>query len=197
MSWDVAKRSAGVRISESRGPRGPAYVTSGIAPSTARNGRPRGPARMVSISAVAVDGCVVAPSCSVSATAAAVIVIVSSIAKAIDLGDISGSNLMIRTVTPRDRGRPQPKSHSLPFFDSDGCYKWRRRRSGEMDFAVKLELLRQTPYLRSVPASDIEELARRLPERRYQAGDVIFRKGDTSEGLAVVLSGRVRTVTTS
>src|SRR5262245_45222946 len=66
-----------------------------------------------------------------------------------------------------------------------------------MDFAVKHELLRQIPYLRSMPAGDIQALARHLPERRYQAGDVIFRKGDTSEGLGVVLSGRVRTVTTS
>src|SRR5262245_27295056 len=66
-----------------------------------------------------------------------------------------------------------------------------------MDFAVKLELLRQTPYLRSVPRGDLEALATHLRERRYQAGDVIFRKGDSSEGLGVVLSGRVRTVTTS
>jgi CRP-like cAMP-binding protein len=66
-----------------------------------------------------------------------------------------------------------------------------------MDFAVKLELLGQIPYLRSVPPRDIHALARRLRERPYQAGDVIFRKGDSSEGLGVVLHGRVRTVTTS
>ena len=36
-----------------------------------------------------------------------------------------------------------------------------------------------------------------LRERSYQPGDVIFRKGDQSEGLGVVLRGRVRTVTTS
>jgi CRP/FNR family cyclic AMP-dependent transcriptional regulator len=66
-----------------------------------------------------------------------------------------------------------------------------------MDFAAKLELLRQVPYLRSVPAADLQTLATSLRERRYQSGDVIFRKGDTSEGLGVVLRGRVRTVTTS
>jgi CRP-like cAMP-binding protein len=65
-----------------------------------------------------------------------------------------------------------------------------------MDFA-HLEFLRQIPYLRSVPVADVQALATNLRERRYQAGDVIFRKGDSSEGLGVVLRGRVRTVTTS
>jgi CRP-like cAMP-binding protein len=66
-----------------------------------------------------------------------------------------------------------------------------------MEFAAKLELLQQIPYLRSVPAGELQALATSLRERRYQAGDVIFRKGDSSEGLGVVLRGRVRTVTTS
>src|SRR5215467_6980515 len=66
-----------------------------------------------------------------------------------------------------------------------------------MDFAAKLELLRQIPYLRSVPPGDVQALATSLRERRYQAADVIFRKGDPSDGLGVVLQGRVRTVTTS
>jgi len=65
-----------------------------------------------------------------------------------------------------------------------------------MDFA-DLERLRQIPYLRSVPAADVQALATNLRERCYRAGDVIFRKGDSSEGLGVVLRGRVRTVTTS
>src|SRR5262245_54005272 len=66
-----------------------------------------------------------------------------------------------------------------------------------MDVASTLELLRQTPYLRSVPAGDLQALATSLRERRYQAGDVIFRQGDASEGLGVVLRGRVQTVITS
>src|SRR5262245_19633066 len=65
-----------------------------------------------------------------------------------------------------------------------------------MDVA-SLELLRQIPYLRSVPAADVEALATSLRERRYGAGEVIFRKGDSSEGLGVVLHGRVRTVASS
>src|SRR5215510_4355117 len=66
-----------------------------------------------------------------------------------------------------------------------------------MDFAAKLELLQHIPYLHSVPAGDLQALATDLRERRYHAGDVIFRKGDPSGGLGVVLQGRVRTVTTS
>src|SRR4029453_9926743 len=66
-----------------------------------------------------------------------------------------------------------------------------------MDVPAKIELLRQTPYLRSVPAGVLQALAACLRERRYQAGDVIFRKGDTSEGLGIVLRGRVRTLISS
>jgi CRP-like cAMP-binding protein len=66
-----------------------------------------------------------------------------------------------------------------------------------MAVGAKLELLRQIPYFSSVPADDLAELARGLRERRYRAGDVIFRKGDQTEGLCIVLSGSVRTVRTS
>jgi CRP/FNR family cyclic AMP-dependent transcriptional regulator len=66
-----------------------------------------------------------------------------------------------------------------------------------MDLAAKLELLRQVPYFRSVPLTALQELAVSVRERRYLPGDVIFRKGDQSEGLGIVLRGRVRTVTTS
>ena len=66
-----------------------------------------------------------------------------------------------------------------------------------MNLGAKLALLRQVPYFASVPPDDLAELARGLRERRYRAGDVIFRKGDQSEGLCIVLSGRVRTVRTS
>src|SRR5262245_10386807 len=65
-----------------------------------------------------------------------------------------------------------------------------------MDVA-NVELLRQLPYLRSVPLADVQALATKLRERHYRGGDVIVRKGDSSEGLGVVLRGRVRTVTTS
>jgi len=53
-----------------------------------------------------------------------------------------------------------------------------------MDFADKVELLRQIPYLRSVPAGDIQALATSLRERRYQAGDVIFGRAIRPTGSA-------------
>jgi len=67
----------------------------------------------------------------------------------------------------------------------------------DMEISAKLQLLKQTPYFASLPLSEIRELVPRLLERHYRAGDLIFRKGDRSEGLCVVLSGRVRTETTS
>ena len=66
-----------------------------------------------------------------------------------------------------------------------------------MDVPSKLELLRRVPYLHSVPPTSLQALATSLRERRYQPGDVIFRQGDRSEGLGIVLRGRVRTTTTS
>jgi CRP-like cAMP-binding protein len=66
-----------------------------------------------------------------------------------------------------------------------------------MDLPAKIQLLRQTPYFASLPDSEVRELAAGLQERQYHAGQVIFLKGDPCEGLCVVLSGRVRTVTTS
>jgi CRP-like cAMP-binding protein len=66
-----------------------------------------------------------------------------------------------------------------------------------MDLVAKLKLLQQIPYFRLLPAPQLRAFATGLRERRYHAGDVIFRKGDQSEGLCVVHSGRVRTTVTS
>ena len=66
-----------------------------------------------------------------------------------------------------------------------------------MELGAKLELLRQIPYFSSLPEPEIRTLATGLRERHYRAGDVIFRKGDQSEGLCIVFTGRVRTVITS
>jgi CRP-like cAMP-binding protein len=66
-----------------------------------------------------------------------------------------------------------------------------------MEVEAKLELFRQIPYLRSLPDTALQALAASLREHSYEPGDVIFRKGDESEGLGVVLRGRVRTLTTS
>lgn len=66
-----------------------------------------------------------------------------------------------------------------------------------MDLSAKLQLLKQIPYFASLPPGEVRELVACLRERHYRAGDVIFRKGDRCYGLCIVLSGRVRTVTTS
>ena len=66
-----------------------------------------------------------------------------------------------------------------------------------MEFGGKLKLLREIPYFGSLPEPELRALATGLRERHYRAGDVIFRKGDRSEGLCIVLTGRVRTVITS
>src|SRR4029453_15899734 len=66
-----------------------------------------------------------------------------------------------------------------------------------MDLPAKLQLVKKVPYFASLQPSELRELAAGLRERHYQAGDVIFRKGDPCQGLCIVLSGRVRTVTTS
>ena len=66
-----------------------------------------------------------------------------------------------------------------------------------MDVAATLEVLRPIPYFRSLPQTVLQALSASLRERRYQPGDIIFRKGDRSEGLGVVLRGRIRTVTIS
>src|SRR5262249_36690244 len=120
----------------------------------------------------------------------------SSVAKAIDPGAVARTDFMVRTITPGDRGRPQPKSQSLRSVIPAGVISGEACEDSDMDFA-DLELLRPIPYLRSGAAADVQALATNLRERRYGAGDVIFRKGDSSEGLGVVLRGRVRTVTTS
>jgi CRP/FNR family transcriptional regulator len=66
-----------------------------------------------------------------------------------------------------------------------------------MDVETQLQLLRQIPYLRAVSLDDIAEVVRALRIRRFKNGEVVFRRGDSCEGLHIVLSGRVRTVITS
>jgi CRP/FNR family cyclic AMP-dependent transcriptional regulator len=60
-----------------------------------------------------------------------------------------------------------------------------------------LKRLQQIPYFRSLPPPELRALETRLSARRYRAGEVIFRKGDQSEGLCIVVDGRVKTVITS
>jgi CRP/FNR family cyclic AMP-dependent transcriptional regulator len=66
-----------------------------------------------------------------------------------------------------------------------------------MDLEARLQLLRQIPYFRALPIARVRELAAALHVRHCNRGEVVFRKGDESEGLCIVLSGGVRTVLNS
>jgi CRP/FNR family cyclic AMP-dependent transcriptional regulator len=66
-----------------------------------------------------------------------------------------------------------------------------------MDLEARLQLLRQIPYFRALPIARVRELAAAVRVRHYNRGEVIFRKGDESEGLCIVLRGGVRTVLNS
>ena len=64
-----------------------------------------------------------------------------------------------------------------------------------MDVAAKLDA---TPHISRTTANRAPEIGDKPAGTLLSTpGDVIFRKGDQSEGLVVVLRGRVRTVTTS
>jgi CRP-like cAMP-binding protein len=66
-----------------------------------------------------------------------------------------------------------------------------------MDLQARCEVLRSSPYFRALPKGRLKELATTLRVHKYGRGDVIFRKGDQSAGLCVVLSGSVRTMLNS
>ena len=64
-----------------------------------------------------------------------------------------------------------------------------RNRSGEVE-----AVLACVPMFRHLGSRQRARLARRFCRRRYPAGEVIVRQGDTSLSFYVVLSGRVRIV---
>lgn len=54
------------------------------------------------------------------------------------------------------------------------------------------ELLAQIPLFDTLAAEDLEELAKRMTERSYKAGEVVFQKGDKGSSMYIVLSGAVQ-----
>lgn len=54
------------------------------------------------------------------------------------------------------------------------------------------ELLAQIPLFDTLAAEDLEALGRRMTERAYKAGDVVFDKGSTGSSMYIVLSGAVQ-----
>ena len=59
------------------------------------------------------------------------------------------------------------------------------------------DLLRFHPFIGALGELDAEELMKQAITRRFQANDVIFRKGDPGTGLYGVVSGRVVVVADS
>lgn len=54
------------------------------------------------------------------------------------------------------------------------------------------ELLAQIPLFDTLAAEDLEALANRMTERKFQAGTPVFHKGDKGSSMYVVLSGAVQ-----
>ena len=66
-----------------------------------------------------------------------------------------------------------------------------------MDVEAQMELLRRIPYFGALPLEDLARVARTLRIRSCLKEEVVFRRGDPSEGLYIVLSGGIRTSVTS
>jgi CRP-like cAMP-binding protein len=99
----------------------------------------------------------------------------------------------------RDRG-PQLRLHcgEIPWSAAGAPTPYyRRERVMHAKLAGRVEILRNVPYFAGLAREPLEELAQRWSERRYRPRATIFLKGNRSDGLYVVLSGRVATFTTS
>ncbi len=59
---------------------------------------------------------------------------------------------------------------------------------------IPRESLRAIPFFAAFPESALQVMADRGVERRFAAGETLFRAGDAASGLMVVLEGRVRVV---
>lgn len=58
--------------------------------------------------------------------------------------------------------------------------------------AAMVDLLRQVPYFAELEAAALKELAGRVRERKFKAGEVVLLEGEQCEGLYFVASGRVK-----
>ena len=59
---------------------------------------------------------------------------------------------------------------------------------------IPYERLRATPFFAAFHDAAVKVMADQAVERRYEAGDTLFRAGDDAAGLIVVLNGKVRVV---
>lgn len=60
-----------------------------------------------------------------------------------------------------------------------------------IDVVDKPELLRKTPLFEGLTEADLRDLAGKLTERTFQAGEIIFEQGDTAKAMFIVAAGNV------
>src|SRR4029453_18355726 len=58
----------------------------------------------------------------------------------------------------------------------------------------RVGLLAQVPVLADLPAADLEQISEVAHPRRFDAGEVVFREGDSSNTCYIVRTGRARAV---
>ena len=59
-----------------------------------------------------------------------------------------------------------------------------------------LDLIRRVPLFSLLSQEMAQSVASRVTKRRFRAGEVIVTQGQQSEGLFILLNGRVRVLTT-
>ena len=59
-----------------------------------------------------------------------------------------------------------------------------------------LDLIRRVPLFSLLSPEMAQSVASRVTKRRFRAGEVIVTQGQQSEGLFILLNGRVRVLTT-
>ncbi len=62
---------------------------------------------------------------------------------------------------------------------------------------VRREALRCTPLFAGIPAPELDQIAMHATERRFGAGEMIFRRGDPGSSMVVLVQGRLRVGATS
>lgn len=65
------------------------------------------------------------------------------------------------------------------------------RWAGDRELVRRADLLARSPLFAGLPRRLRGRLAALLFEKRYEAGDVVFREGDPGKGLFIVLAGAV------
>jgi CRP/FNR family cyclic AMP-dependent transcriptional regulator len=62
---------------------------------------------------------------------------------------------------------------------------------------IRREALRCTPLFAGLPGPELDQIATHATERRFGAGEMIFRRGDPGSSMIILVQGRLRVGTTS